>query len=161
MADPKKRRTPRRWHIENARADDFPRLLVVWEAAVRATHHFLCDADIQYFRPLVKEAFAHVPHLACVRDDSGTAVGFVGVAGEKIEMLFVHPRWASKGIGRALVEHAVSPWGATLVDVNEQNEQAVGFYVRLGFVTEGRSELDGMGLPFPLLHMRLAIVPSA
>jgi putative acetyltransferase len=28
------------------------------------------------------------------------------------------------------------------------------FYEASGFVVEGRSELDGQGLPFPLLHMR-------
>jgi putative acetyltransferase len=44
---------------------------------------------------------------------------------------------------------------ATRVDVNEQNEQAVGFYQRMRFGVEGRSELDSQGKPFPLLHMRL------
>jgi hypothetical protein len=47
------------------------------------------------------------------------------------------------------------------VDVNEQNGQAVGFYLRMGFATEGRSELDGMGKPYPLLHMRLRDDPPA
>src|SRR5262245_18578607 len=35
------------------------RVLEVWEASVRATHHFLADSDIEYFRPLVlPELFA-------------------------------------------------------------------------------------------------------
>jgi putative acetyltransferase len=42
------------------------------------------------------------------------------------------------------------------VDVNEQNEQAVGFYLKMGFQVEGRSDEDGFGKPYPLLHMRLA-----
>jgi putative acetyltransferase len=41
------------------------------------------------------------------------------------------------------------------VDVNEQNPQGVGFYRHMGFEQVGRSELDGQGNPFPLLHMRL------
>jgi putative acetyltransferase len=44
--------------------------------------------------------------------------------------------------------------GATQLDVNEQNEQAVGFYRRLGFEVVGRSAEDGLGQPFPLLHMK-------
>ena len=28
-------------------------LVDVWEAAVRATHHFLSESDIQFFKPLV------------------------------------------------------------------------------------------------------------
>ncbi len=45
--------------------------------------------------------------------------------------------------------------GADEIDVNEQNEQAVGFYLRMGFEVEERSELDSMGKSFPLIHMRL------
>jgi putative acetyltransferase len=38
-------------------------------------------------------------------------------------------------------------------DVSEQNPQAAGFSVRQGFVAVGRSETDGEGRPFPLLHL--------
>jgi putative acetyltransferase len=70
-------------------------------------------------------------------------------------MLFVHPAWRGQGIGRRLLHYAVDSWNATMLDVNEQNPQALGFYLKLGFVVEGRSELDGTGQPYPLLHMRL------
>jgi putative acetyltransferase len=40
--------------------------------------------------------------------------------------------------------------------VNEQNEQAVGFYRRMGFEVVGRSPDDSMGKPYPLLHMQKA-----
>lgn len=43
----------------------------------------------------------------------------------------------------------------TKVDVNEQNEQAVGFYKHCGFETIKRSELDTSGKPYPTLHMEL------
>jgi len=39
--------------------------------------------------------------------------------------------------------------------LNEQNEQSLAFYLRLGFKVEGRSEVDSTGKPFPLLHMQL------
>jgi putative acetyltransferase len=39
--------------------------------------------------------------------------------------------------------------------VNEQNEQAVGFYMHLGCAVIDRSERDRMGMPYPLLHLRL------
>lgn len=134
---------------------DFPRIVEVWEASVRATHLFLAEADIEFFKPLVQDALPHVMELACVRDEKSQVVGFVGVVEEKIEMLFIHPMWRGKGFGRQLLEYAIKALGATKVDVNEQNEQAVGFYLRMGFKVEGRSELDSLGKPFPLLHMRL------
>lgn len=129
-------------------------LLEVWEASLHATHHFLAESDIEFFRPLVLPGLLALPHLLCVRQRAGGIVAFLGVADAKMEALFVHPAWHRLGIGRRLARHAVVELGATAVDVNEQNEQAVAFYRRLGFEVEGRSELDGTGRPFPLLHMR-------
>ena len=53
------------------------------------------------------------------------------------------------------VEWAVARQGADSVDVNEQNPQAVGFYLRMGFAVVGRSETDDADRPFPILHLRL------
>lgn len=141
--------------VSKVYADDFPRVIEVWEASVRATHHFLSEGDIQFIKPLIPEALSQVAELACVRDGEGQVVGFVGVENEKLEMLFIHPMWHGQGAGSRLLSYAVKTLGARLVDVNEQNEQAVGFYLRRGFKVQGRSELDSTGKPFPLLHMRL------
>ena len=141
--------------ISPVRPGDFSRIVEVWEASVRKTHHFLTEADVESFEPLVEQELRSVAELACVRDGAGQVVGFVGVEKDKVEALFVHPEWRGQGTGRRLLEHAVRTLTATRVDVNEQNEQAVGFYQRMGFGVVGRSELDGLGKPFPLLHMRL------
>ncbi|MDK3159729.1 GNAT family N-acetyltransferase [Kamptonema cortianum] len=135
--------------------EDFPRVVEVWEASVRATHLFLKESDIEFFKPLVRDALPHVKDLVCVRDRENQVVGFVGVVENKVEMLFVHPLYRKQGVGRRLLEYAIETLGATKVDVNAQNEQALGFYLRMGFEVEGRSEGDGMGKPFPLLHLRL------
>jgi putative acetyltransferase len=139
-------------------AQEFPRIVEVWEAAVRATHHFITEEDIEFFRPRVRAALPHwleKSHLACVRDAAGTAVGFVGTRKGNVDMLFIHPDWRGMGIGRRLLQYAVEELGATTLDVNEQNDQAVGFYRRMGFEVTGRSERDGTGKPYPILHMRL------
>ena len=137
--------------------EDYPRIVEVWEASVRATHHFVTESDIEIFRPLV---FDELPHndLACVRDGNGLIVGFIGIVEGKVEMLFIHPDYRVQGIGRTLLRYAIQECGATTVDVNEQNDQALGFYLRMGFVVIGRSELDSNGKPYPLLHMHLASV---
>lgn len=141
--------------ISPVRADDVPRLVEVREASVRATHDFLTEADIEFSRPLIRDGLFGAMELACVRDEGDDLVGFAGVAEGKLEALFIHPDRRGTGIGRRLFRYAVDVFGATSVDVNEQNEQAVGFYLRLGCVVEGRSKVDSLGKPFPLLHMRL------
>ncbi|HEU4324534.1 MAG TPA: GNAT family N-acetyltransferase [Roseiflexaceae bacterium] len=135
---------------------EFPRVVEVWEASVRATHHFVREEDILFFRPLVRDGLPQVETLACIRDEQGLVAGFIGVSRGMVEMLFLHPDARGQGGGRALLTHAINNLAATRLDVNEQNEQAVGFYLRMGFVVEGRSDLDGTGKPYPLLHMRYA-----
>jgi putative acetyltransferase len=129
-------------------------VIEVWEASVRATHDFLSDANIESLKGLLPGYLGNVD-LCGVRDDDGRVVAFLGVVERNVEMLFIHPSHRGRGIGRALMEYAVDGLGAQTVDVNEQNEQAVGFYQHIGFEVTGRSELDGQGNPFPLLHMRL------
>ncbi len=130
-------------------------LLAVWERAVRSTHKFLQEEDILALRPVVQEALLEVPRLAVYLEE-GKAAGFLGAAGEKIEMLFIDVTAQGKGCGRALVEYAVANWHSIYVDVNEQNEQAAGFYRHMGFVVKHRSALDEQGNPFPVLHLALA-----
>ncbi len=130
-------------------------LVACWRASVEATHVFLAPSDIERIAAYVPDAIASVAHLAVCRDESNQIVGFIGVDGAMIEMLFIQPSRRGQGLGTHLLDHATSEHGATLVDVNEQNEQAVGFYEHYGFQVFGRSETDAMGDPFPILHMRL------
>ena len=53
------------------------------------------------------------------------------------------------------MDYSIDHLNVTKVDVNEQNEQAVGFYKNYGFETVHRSELDSSGKPYPTLHMEL------
>ena len=140
--------------VSAAGPDDYARVVEVWEASVRATHEFVTDADIEVMRPLVRDGLPDVPDLLCVRDRAGQVAGFIGVENGKVEMLFVHPAWRGQGIGRLLLSYAVTTLGARELDVNEQNPQAIGFYLRMGFEVVGRSALDSLGKPYPLLHMR-------
>jgi putative acetyltransferase len=130
------------------------RLVDIWEASVRATHHFLSEQDIQAIKPLVKHGLQEIPHLFIAQDNTNPS-GFIGVADNKIEMLFIHPDARGQGIGKMLVQYALIHLKSTFVDVNEQNPQAIGFYEKLGFKTFERSPLDDQGRPFPILHMKL------
>ncbi|SHL70271.1 putative acetyltransferase [Chitinophaga jiangningensis] len=133
----------------------YPEVTAVWEASVRATHDFLTEADIQFFKPLILNEFLKAVTLCCIKDETGRIVGFAGTAEQKLEMLFVDPAARGRGIGKALLAHVIASQEVTKVDVNEQNTQAVGFYLHNGFKIISRSALDGMGKPFPLLLMEL------
>lgn len=91
-----------------------------------------------------------------VAERAGRAVGFAGVSDRSLEMLFVDAGERGTGVGSALLAHVVDRCGATAVDVNEQNAQALGFYEHAGFAVTGRSPVDDGGRPYPLPHLTLA-----
>jgi len=139
--------------VEEVSSGDYPELIELWEASVRATHSFLTEDDIRFYRSLILNSYFALVDLKCVRNARGRILGFIGTTPEKIEMLFIHPDARGMGIGRQLVRYAVDVLNIKRVDVNEQNDQAVGFYYAVGFRLGKRSPIDGMGKPYPMLHM--------
>lgn len=139
--------------IRPAQPADHETLVNLWLRSVRASHHFLTEQDIQALLPLVHDAA--LPNLELwVLEREQNVLGFLGLAGVKVEALFLAPEHFRQGHGRRLIEFARELKGPMSVDVNEQNPEACHFYEALGFVVESRSPVDDGGRPFPLLHMR-------
>ncbi len=143
------------YKIDTISKTEFPEVVVVWEASVRATHHFLDEKDIQYFKPLILNEYLNAVQLGCIRNTDKEIIGFMGVADRQLEMLFIHPEYRGMGIGKSLLTYSIHELNVNKVDVNEENEQAVEFYMHCGFEIISRSELDASGKPYPILHMEL------
>lgn len=129
-------------------------LVEVWEASVRATHHFLSDAEIERIKSYVPQALGGVEHLVIAEEQPSVPVAFLGVEKGRLEMLFLSPAQRGQGLGRQLIQYGIQHYGVQEVTVNEQNPQAVGFYEHLGFVTYKRTDHDEEGGPYPLLYMK-------
>ena len=128
-------------------------LLGIWEASVRASHHFLTEDDIRNLYPQAEEAIRQIETLWVAGHDN-VRIGFMGIQSGKIEMLFLHPGYFRKGAGKILIQKAFSELGVQYVDVNEQNPTAVKFYERMGFRAFRRDSADDQGNPFPILRMK-------
>lgn len=139
--------------IVSAIPAEYPLLADLWQDSVKATHHFLPDDFTENLKSSVETEFFPMVQLFCAKDEAGKILGFLGVADQKIEMLFIDPNQRGNGVGKMLTLFAIHELHVTKVDVNEQNEQAVGFYKKMGFVITGRSEKDGQGMDYPLLLM--------
>ena len=129
-------------------------LLSVWESSVKATHLFLSEGEIENIKQYVPQALKEVPHLFTVKNEKGIPVGFMGIAGQHLEMLFVSAKERGKGYGRELLRYGMETWSVNDLAVNEQNPLAKGFYEYMGFEVYKRTELDEQGNPYPLLYMR-------
>lgn len=142
-------------NISKANSKIYPQLIELWEASVRASHDFLEEEDIVYYKKrILEEYFDLVDLYIAIRVDQ-QLMGFLGISENKIEMLFINPVYRKKGVGRLLVDYAINQHKIKQVDVNEQNGEAVGFYLNLGFQVIGRKPYDGEGRPFPILEMQL------
>lgn len=135
------------------RCYDYEALTAVWYASVRATHDFLTEEDMEYYRRRIPRDYMPHVELYAIRDERGRWASFIGISSDMIEMLFVRPDEMGRGHGSRLLQFAVEEKGLCKVDVNEQNKRALEFYQKHGFSVVGRDATDGEGKPYPILHM--------
>ena len=139
--------------IRKIKVTDYPRLIEIWESAVLSTHDFLKEEDFLYYKEQLPVYFQYV--ILFGFEQEGILIGFMRIAEGNLEMLFIDNKYRGAGIGKKLITYAIDNLQVTKVDVNEQNIQAVGFYKHIGFNVLRRSELDGEGKEYPILHMQL------
>lgn len=132
-------------------------LLKVWEGSVRATHLFLSEDEIKTIKQYVPQALREIPHLIIAENEHKIPAGFMGIAEQHLEMLFISHKERGKGLGRALLQYGIEKHSVNTLAVNEQNPLAKGFYEHMGFEVYKRTEFDEQGNPYPLLYMRSGI----
>lgn len=129
-------------------------LLEIWESSVRATHLFLSDGEIENIKQYVPQALKSVPNLIAAENENGRPIGFMGIAEQKHEMLFIADNERGKGVGKRLLQYGIDNYSVTELAVNEQNPLAKGFYEHMGFKVSKRTDIDEQGAPYPLLYMK-------
>ena len=139
--------------IRKIKVTDYPRLMEIWESAVLSTHDFLKEEDFLYYKERLPVYFQYVNLFGF--EQEGILIGFMGIAEGNLEMLFIDNKYRGAGIGKKLITYAIDNLQVTKVHVNEQNVQAVDFYEYMGFNIYKRSNLDGEGKEYPILHMQL------
>lgn len=130
-------------------------LLEIWEKSVRATHLFLSDSEIENIKKYVPQALSEIPHLIVAENEEKYPISFMGIDGQKLEMLFISPEERGKGFGKKLIIFGIETYSVNELAVNEQNPLAKGFYEHMGFHVYKRTYNDEQGNPYPLLYMKL------
>ncbi len=130
-------------------------LLKVWESSVKATHFFLSEDEIERIKKYVPQALKEIPFLIIAENGDQIPVGFMGIIGQHLEMLFISHEERGKGLGKDLLEYGIEKYLVNDLAVNEQNLLAKSFYEHMGFEVYKRTECDEQGSPYPLLYMKL------
>lgn len=142
--------------ISPCTTNDYPRLIEVWESSVRASHQFLKEEEIRFYRERILDCyFDNVSLYKLTGARAQIIVGFMGVAADRLEMLFIDPKYFRQSLGMVLLNYAKNTLGVRAVDVNEENESAKLFYMANGFREVSRTEKDGEGKNHPIISMRL------
>ena len=138
--------------IRRSRPDEGDKLIAIWCRSVDATHDFLSKAYRKELEEMVRAFLPEAPLWVAVNTED-QPIAFMLLTGDHMDALFVDPDVRGRGVGKLLIEHALSLTPKLTTNVNEQNEQAVGFYQKMGFRVTGRSETDDLGQPYPLLNL--------
>lgn len=85
---------------------DYEAIAELWEASVRATHHFLKPEEIGFYKPYLVKYALPACRLYGIKTNEGKLCAFIGLSYDKIEMLFVSPKFFKNGCGRRLVDFA-------------------------------------------------------
>lgn len=152
--------------LRRAIQDDARAIGAVFDAAVRAGWTYLGDlvAEPMFTAGDWEQLVAdHEPPnvLLVAVDEAEGVVGYTAVHPEDGEMflLFVHPAYAGRGIGRTLLAAAHDALGAAgcreaYLFVHEQNERALAVYAAAGYRPDGSDRVsDFRGTPIRELRL--------
>lgn len=130
----------RNCRIRSYRETDLDEMVKIWYDASIIAHSFIPASFWASQKNAMKERYLRSTENF-VFEKNGQVSGFISLAEARICALFVEPEMQGKGIGRALLEHAKNLKGRLSLMVYRENEKAICFYKKCGFV-EVNEEVD-------------------
>lgn len=128
---------------------DYSLLADIWLRVSLTAHDFI-DADHwRSNRKAMCETYLPSTENYVFTSKNNAVQGFVSVAGEHIEALFVDIPFQRQGVGGKLVDFVKNrcAGGKLTVTVYEENKKAVRFYLANGFVVTDKGIDSGTGHP--------------
>lgn len=135
-------------------ATDLKKLSDIWFQASLKAHPFIGRPRLIEQRQLIEAEYLPKAETSVACLDGG-AIGFISLLNSFIGGIFIAPDRQGMGVGRKLIAHALERKQELSLEVYTANEQAVGFYIALGFQELSRRDVDDFGFPFPNATLRL------
>ena len=118
--------------IRRYRDEDREAVVEVWYAASLLATPFLDDDFLAAEKEAIRKVY--LPNAdTWVYERTGALVGFLSMLGDEVGAIFVDPESQGEGVGRALMDHAVSLAGEVFLDVFRDNAIGRRFYDAYGF----------------------------
>ncbi|CAM4323172.1 N-acetyltransferase [Paenibacillus tarimensis] len=119
--------------IRKAVEADYDELVQIWLEGSIDAHHFV---DPSYWRSMAEDMRTKYLPMAStyIIEHDGAAAGFVSMVDDYLAALFVASEHQHQGNGRELIRHVKQLYDRIQLKVYQQNDMALQFYKRGGFV---------------------------
>ena len=112
---------------------DIDKVMDIWMKSTIKAHDFISKEYQQNNYNTVKEVYIPMSETFVYKDVQGIK-GFISVIiNEFIGALFVDIDFQGNGIGKQLIDYAVSKYGKLQLAVYKENKKSVEFYINRGF----------------------------
>ena len=139
--------------IRQYKSTDADAIVNIWQEASRVATPFLTEEFVQQERDNIRNIY--LKHAETwVFEDNGQVVAFLALIENEVGAIFALPESQGKGIGRALMDHAVSIRDELFLDVFEENRIGRRFYDRYGFKLDHRHVHEQTGQALLRLILR-------
>lgn len=136
--------------IRKFREGDLSAVMDIWLSGNLDAHSFIPPS---FFTERFEESASAICKAEVYVFDDGEVRGFIGLQEDYLAGLFVRDNARGKGIGTALLSHAVSAKKRLSVHVFARNEKALRFYLKNGFVPLSSAENPEAGESEVLLEI--------
>lgn len=118
--------------IREFKKQDIDRIMELWLDTNILAHNFI---ESEYWKSNYDNVKDMMPSASIyVYEENNVIQGFVGLMDNYIAGIFVSQQFQSKGIGKKLLDHAKDKKDALSLSVYKENNRAVNFYLREGFI---------------------------
>ncbi len=129
--------------IRKFKIQDIDFIMDIWLKGNIKAHDFI---DENHWRDNFEMVKGMIPKADIyVYEDNGYIAGFVGVMDGYIAGIFVREDMQSKGIGKELIEECKKNYKILSLNVYENNQKAVKFYLREGFKIDRKQNDETTG----------------
>jgi len=141
--------------IRSYRKTDLEEMVRIWYEASVIAHFFIPASFWALQKSAMKDKYLPLAENF-IFEEEGQIAGFISLVGEHVCALFVAPEMQGRGIGKALLEYAKTLKGRLSLKVYRENENALRFYEKCGFVAAGEEIDEYTGCAQILMEWELA-----
>ena len=112
---------------------DIDKVMDIWMKSTIKAHDFISKEYWQNNYNTVKEVYIPMSETFVYKDVQGIKCFISVINNEFIGALFVDIDFQGNGIGKQLIDYAVSKYGKLQLAVYKENKKSVEFYINRGF----------------------------